>query len=286
MSDKKAWTKATADAFVTATYAVHGATCIEDLAKLDTKQVFKTDVLDPALNPYKAVRECCDCEQFPETVPVILALDVTGSMGDAAKACAAKLNDIMKNLYKRVDGVEFMMMGIGDLAFDRAPIQATQFESDERILDQTTKIFFEAGGGTNPFESYTAAWYFALNNTKLDCHKRGKKGIIITLGDEALNPYLPGNELSFILGTPTQNVDTKALYNEVIKKFDVYHIVITDSPSFRYTKDSIKESWGKVLGQRCVYGKCDDIPGIISDIVDDSLGEETSAVSGGEGISW
>ena len=65
--------------------------------------------------------------EHPETIPVILALDVTGSMGPACKACAAQLNEIMTSLYQNVKDVEFLVMGIGDLACDKAPIQASQF---------------------------------------------------------------------------------------------------------------------------------------------------------------
>ena len=65
-------------------------------------------------------------------------------------------------------------MGIGDLAYDYAPIQASQFESDIRIAEQLDKIYFEGGGGGNNFESYTAAWYFGVHNCKLDCWNRGE----------------------------------------------------------------------------------------------------------------
>ena len=75
--------------------------------------------LAPELNPYKVMRECCDNEEHPRTVPVILALDVTGSMGGALLKTAASLNVIMQNVLDRYKDVEFMVMGLGDLAYDR-----------------------------------------------------------------------------------------------------------------------------------------------------------------------
>jgi hypothetical protein len=136
------------------------------------------------------------------------------------------LDNIITGLYADIKDVEFMVMGIGDFAYDNAPLQVSQFESDVRICDQLGKIWFERGGGGNSFESYTAAWYFALNHTKLDCWNRGKNGIIITLGDEPLNPYLPGREFKRIFGYEGQDVDTVDLYKQVTEKLDVYHIII------------------------------------------------------------
>lgn len=129
------------------------------------QEMFKAKYLDPALDPKKVIRECCDSEEHPNTLPVILALDVTGSMGNAAVEVAKKLNVIMTKLYKDVKDVEFMIMGIGDLAYDDCPIQVSQFESDIRIAEQLDKIYFEFGGGGNSFESYTAAWYFGSRHT-------------------------------------------------------------------------------------------------------------------------
>lgn len=281
-----AWTTASATNYVTTAYSEHNVTSLDDLAHLTVNQIYASASLDPALNPKGVVRECRDSDEHPETIPVILALDVTGSMGSAAKNCAAKLNDIMENLYKDVKDVEFLMMGIGDLAYDNFPIQATQFESDVRILDQTTKIFFEGGGGGNSFESYTAAWFFGLRNTDLDCWKRGKKGIIITMGDEPLNPYLPGSMLSKSLGCSAQDISTEELYEQVKEKFNVYHIAITDREgSFEYYKDRIESSWGKLLGQHCLYGSSQELPKLIRDIVNDSTDNNSIAMPA-EGISW
>lgn len=257
------------------------------MASASVQEVYRENRLNPLLDPKNVVRECLDTEEHPETIPVILALDVTGSMGSAATMCASKLDEIMKELYDKVKDVEFLMMGIGDLACDDAPIQASQFESDIRILDQTTKVYFEGGGGGNSYESYTAAWYFGLHNTKLDCWKRGKKGIIITMGDEPLNPYLPGRRLSEVLGTSTQDVDTEVLYKEVCEKYDVYHIAITNNSCYCRYKDEIKDSWGKLLNQHLIIATSNELPKIISEIVAEHENNYSNTVIvTGEGISW
>lgn len=250
-----------------------GFTSSADLGASRVQEVYRARMMDDMLNPYGVMRECRDSEEHPATLPIILALDVTGSMGRAATMCASKLDEIMTELYGKVKDVEFMMMAIGDLAYDDAPIQASQFESDIRIMDQTEKIYFEGHGGANNFESYTAAWYFGLNNCDLDCWKRGKKGVIITMGDEPMNPYLPQSQLNFALGSHEQDdVDTEALYREALAKYDIYHIAITDREScYNRYAGKIKDTWGKLLGQNLLHGKSDDLPKLIGQIVDDHV---------------
>lgn len=238
-----------------------------------TQNMFEAKTIHAALNPYKVIRECCDSEEHPNTVPVILALDVTGSMGSACKRTASALNVIMTDLYQNHTDIEFLIMGIGDLAYDDAPIQASQFESDVRIAEQTDQIYMEGGGGGNAYESYTAAWFFGLNHCKLDCWKRGKKGIIITLGDEPLNPYLPKVQLARALGDSIQDdVETDQLYKDTIEKFDVYHISVDDSDSsFKRYKDRIKDSFGKLLGQNYRVSTINSLPKVITECIDDSI---------------
>lgn len=258
------------------------------------QDLFKAYGLQKELNPYLVIRECCDTDEHPNTIPVILALDVTGSMGSAAAEVAKKLNEVMTELYKRVADVEFMIMGIGDLAYDRAPIQASQFESDVRIAEQLDKIYFEGGGGGNSYESYTAAWYFGLDHTDLDCWNRGKKGIIITMGDEPLNPYLPYEQLNKVTGDSNQmNIETSRLYLETLKSFDIYHIAVDDPhTSYEYYKDDIKSSFGRYLDENHLFvANLDNIAKTIVDIVCKSQNDNNDKVSdvivtnSGE-ISW
>lgn len=245
------------------------------------------------LNPYKVTRECCDSKEHPNTIPVILGLDVTGSMGGACVKTAQTLNTIMTSLYEKISDVEFMVMGIGDLSYDKAPIQASQFESDIRIAEHLDNVYMEHGGGGNGFESYTAAWYFGLYHTALDCWKRGKKGIIITMGDESLNPYLPHKKLMRVLGDNLEGyIETDDLYKKVIEKFDVYHISIDDEDSsYRYHKDYIDKSFVKVLGDNYKVASLDALPKTITDCVEKSCNmdiinnRDTNTESNGT-ISW
>ena len=217
------------------------------------QELFKSRSLDPALDPKNVIRECCDSEEHPNTIPIILALDVTGSMGDTSIEIAKKLNKIMTALYKDVKDIEFLIMGIGDLAYDNYPIQASQFESDIRIAEQLDKIYFEAGGGGNEYESYTSAWLFGARHTKLDSWKRGKKGLIITIGDEKINPYLPMNPLKKATGEALQaDIDTKDLYDEVKDKYDLYHLNVTSTSTGERGRIENVKSFAAVIGEQNV----------------------------------
>lgn len=260
-------------------------------------QTYVARRIDPSLDPrgFK-VRECCNNEEHPNTIPIILALDVTGSMGKACAETAAALGTIIVNLYKNHKDIEICVMGIGDLAYDNSPIQMSQFESDIRIAESLDKIYMEHGGGGNQYESYTAAWYMGLKRTKLDCYdKQGRKGIIITMGDEPLNPYLPVMELNAaITGTEQSDINTEALYMRAFEKFDIFHIAVDDPGNcyWNYAKD-IRESFGKILGPRLKVATIQQLAGTIEACINESVSQnqgsqEQSVVSRqGEGfIRW
>lgn len=255
-------------------------------SKYTVQEVYKSRRLDPMLDPKNVIRQCHDSEEHPESLPVILALDVTGSMGSASMRVAQKLNEIMTSIYdnKSVKDVEFCVMGIGDLVYDDSPIQISQFESDVRIAEQLDKLYFEGGGGGNTYESYTAAWYMGTYRSDLHCWKRGKKGIIITLGDECPNPYLPARELKCCLGDiKTQgDIETKALLEEAREKFDIYHIAVDDyDSSYRYHNNShnLDEKWKELLGEENFFvSNLDNLAATITNIIINR--EEENVVSG------
>lgn len=243
------WTTSSFASYYTSKGRSYDAVTCSLAGSYTSQEMYTQKHLNEKLNPKNVLRECLDSEEHPKTIPVILALDVTGSMGDAAVEVAKDINVVMTRLFKDVKDIEFMIMGIGDLACDDAPIQISQFESDIRIAEQMDQVYFEYGGGGNAYESYTAAWYMGSRHTKLDClSKRGCRGIIITLGDEQLNPYLPKSALARATGDDLQaDIETKDLFEEASEKFDIYHI---DVDHRRYRDESIDPSWRKYLDDK------------------------------------
>lgn len=289
------WSSTVYDSYTTATKGMSTA-AYASAVNLSTQDIFKSVSLHKDLNPMNVIRECCDSEEHPNTFPVILALDVTGSMGQAAIKTAQKLNDIMTDLYadKDLPDIEFCIMGIGDCSCDRFPIQISQFESDIRIAEQLDQIFFEFGGGGNKYESYTAAWYMGARHCKLDCWERGQKGLIITMGDELPNPYIPirgmrDGGLNEVTGDSLQDdIETKDLLPEVLEKFNVYHLSIDDSSSsYSYHQRlGIDEEWTELLGDHYQVCNLDNLPKVITEIVIANSKEGGITVNSDSEIVW
>jgi len=135
-----------------------------------------------------------------------------------------------------------------------------------------------------------------LKHCSLDCWKRGKKGIIITMGDEPINPYLPSRQLNEATGDTNQaNIETAALFKEASEKFEIYHISVESRSYPNQTRE--RASFAKVIGeQRALTSSVDKISDKIIDIIEDfantsgqSMIVETPAVPAGGGeaeIAW
>ena len=288
------WTSRSFADYTTTTKGMAVADFID--TSFSAQELYKARRLSAVLDPKNVMRECRDSEEHPNTLPVILALDVTGSMGGSAVKVAQKLNDIMTELYNdpNVQDIEFYIMGIGDLYCDDAPIQISQFESDIRIAEQLDELYFEGGGGGNSYESYTAAWYMGVNHCDLDCWKRGQKGIIITMGDELPNPYLPKNGrycgLAEATGDKLQDdVLTEDLYKQVTEKFDVYHISIDDkesSYSWNNRRDNLDEHWTELIGDHYSVANLDNLATRIVEIVTKRNTTMSPITTDGNEVVW
>lgn len=193
------------------------------------EEVFANTCCDPKYDPkYIGTRECFDSDEHPHTTPIVVGLDVTGSMGYLAVQVANQsLNDLITKLYSTnaVEDPALMCAAYGD-HLDRSPLQVTQFESDIRIAEQLLDLYFENGGHGEVVP--TCLWEFLSRHTNIDSiNKRGKKGFLFTIGDSAeiRSGDVPGT-IRRVIGDEIPDASAESLLREVEKKFHVFHIMI------------------------------------------------------------
>ena len=179
------------------------------------------------LNILDKIRECRDTNEHPETTPIVIGMDVTESRGDDTKRIYEQLPSMLGSIL--VSGIvpdpEIMSAAIGDANSDKAPIQVSQFESDERIDAQLEKIWMEKGGGGTGQESYELLAYYLAKKTELDCLKRGKKGYFFITGDESPYPEVSAAFIrSYIGGRLRKGVPTDLIFAELQQKYHVFFI--------------------------------------------------------------
>lgn len=249
--------------------------------------VFTSRAMKDALNPLNVIRESRDSADNPSSTPLIVGVDVTGSMGKVADIIAKEsLGVLFKEVIDRkpITDPHVAFMAIGDVIYDSAPLQVSQFEADNRIVDQLTDIFVEGGGGGNSCESYTAAWYFAATHTVHDSIlKRKKKGYLFTIGDEPMNRVLSKEHIKEFLGDDIErDLTSEELLTMVSRAYHVFHLLLVNEGHCKYHADSTIKSW-EILGQNLLkvtdYTKVSEIIVSTMQVIE---GEDAAAVA----ASW
>ncbi len=206
----------------------------------------------PKMNPHGVqVRESRDSEAHPTSHAVAVLFDVTGSMQSVPRTLQKNLPRLMGLLLSKgyLDHPQILIGAIGDATCDRAPLQLGQFESGIEIDEDLGKLFLEGGGGGQVTESYELAMYFMARHTALDCfEKRGKRGYLFLIGDEAPYPRLKRQEVKAVLGDHLQaDIPVEDLVAELQRTYEVYFII--PRMTGHWNNQSVHRRWVKLLGQ-------------------------------------
>ena len=198
-------------------------------------------------------REARDSDLNPNSTPIIIGIDVTGSMGRLAEYLVKTgLGVMVSHILERRPVVDpaICVVAIGDAEHDRAPIQVGQFESDLAITEWLEAIFIEGGGGGNNHESYDLPYYFAINKTRTDSFEiRNEPGVIITIGDELPNDVLRKEHIrQFIGDTPEVDLRFEDLISDIRPMYTPYHIIIAEGYFASRSVDRVKDAWREYLG--------------------------------------
>lgn len=257
--------------------------------KKSREEIFTRSRINPDFDPKKFdIRESVDSPDNPNSTPIIVALDVTGSMHDIPEALIKDgLGTMATEILDRkpVTDPHIMFMAVGDAAFDTAPLQATQFEADIRIAEQLKELWLEGRGGGNHDESYHLPWYMAARKTQIDSFdKRGEKGLLFTMGDEGVPPSLEASHVKKVFGDDLQaDIPTEELLRMVEERYDVFHIVVEQGNNYRHRPSYVDNCWKPLLGQRALYvSDYTKIPEVIVSTIEVIAGKPKAEVA----ASW
>lgn len=240
------------------------------IADKGVHEIFTSKNLNQKLDPKGVkIRESRDSVDNPNSTPIIVGTDVTGSMGELAALIAKKgLGTTFESILARkpISDPAMMFMAIGDGECDAAPLQVSQFESDNRIVEQLSDTWIEGGGGGNAHESYEYAWYFAAFHTEHDSLiKRGKRGYLFTVGDEPIGTQARKEGLirTFDDGVE-RSFTSEELLEAAQRKYNCFHIIIRGGFA-GMNMDAVLKTWKPLMGQNLII--LDDVNALAETIV-------------------
>lgn len=226
-------------------------------ASLDPKRKNKAGSID---------REARDSDDHPESLPIAVIFDVTGSMGGIPVVLQTKLPQLHGMLMRKggVAHPQLLFGAVGDATCDSVPLQVGEFESDNRGDEHLANLYLEHGGGGWNHESYQMAAYFLARHTKLDSlEKRGKKGYCFLIGDERVYSQVAPREVEAVVGETIQDgISTREIFEELKEKYEVFFLFAGDSPSYGSEArrgdtldakdDGTCMGWRELLGQHAL----------------------------------
>jgi hypothetical protein len=233
-------------------HAAHQA-LLQGRTNIPAQQVFKQSNCHPLMNPKGVrLRESRDGSDHPQSLGIVFALDVTGSMGDIPKLLASReLPTFMKILTDcDIRDPQILFMAIGDAISDNAPLQVGQFESTADLMDQwLTWSYLEGGGGGSGEESYELGMYFLAMHTEMDCMiKRKKRGYLFMTGDEMPYPTLSKHIVEGIIGDKLdEDLTCEEIVAELQKSFKPFFIIPDQARAKR-----CERRWRDLLGDHVI----------------------------------
>ena len=239
----------------------------------------------PLLDPFGAtVREARDSAEHPESTPIVAFVDDTGSMLDVPKIIQRRLPELMGTLTRGgyCTDPQIMVLAVGDEQFDTVPLQAGQFESDNRIDEQIRELYLEGGGGGDKKESYALGAYFLATRAQLDSlDKRGKKGYCFIFGDEANKPRLSRQAVAQYIGDElAEDLEITEVYRQLEEKFHVY-FVVPNMTSY-YDQAWVEDHWRPIVGER--FLRLED-PEDVCNLIALTVGVMEDAITLDEGVA-
>jgi hypothetical protein len=234
------------------------------------------------------IRESRDSAEHPDATPIVVVLDVTGTMSNVVGAIHGSLKNLYGLLLTRgyVRDPQIMFMAVGDSHIDRGrmcdevPLQVGQFESDLRATLQLEMMVIEGGGGGQKQESYQNAAYFLAAHSVHDAWERRRtRGYVYVIGDELSWPNVEPEEVFALTGDVLPApIPTATVFERVKERYETFFIL--PDGAHNGGDRQVLGYWRKLLGENVLQLS---EPNGAAELIALSIGTREAAVDLDEG---
>ncbi len=179
--------------------------------------------------------------------PLIIAIDVTGSMASWPFEIFDRLPLLYNTLSQYREDLEICFAAIGDAAVDQWPLQVTTFASSFDLEQLLASLYGEGGGGDAP-ESYGLFAHWV--NTHVEIPNLQEAPFLIVFGDVTMHPKTPKNQIDRYLGDRVSgDVDAIKAWKKVSETWNTWFLRRpTGKPG-----DKVDKQWGKAISEQKIF---------------------------------
>lgn len=183
--------------------------------------------------------------------PIVVAVDVTGSMSSWPAEIFDRLPLLYTTLSQYREDAEILFAAIGDGRVDRWPLQVTSFASGFDLEQQLGAIYGEGGGGDAP-ESYGlfAHWLDSRVEIPNAGTADGDKPFLIVFGDITMHPVVAAGEIKAHLGVDAaQDIDAIEAWRRVARRWNTWFLRRPGGKD----GDAVDQQWGQAIGAQNLF---------------------------------
>lgn len=152
--------------------------------------------------------------------PIVVAVDVTGSMAHWPGEIFDRLPLLYQTLSQYRPDVEVSFSAIGDATSDRFPLQVADFGAGADLDPKLGALYGEGGGGGGARESYELFGYFVAERAHVP---NAEKPFLILYGDEGFYPKVDPAQARHFLGVGIEKpVSSLKVWKKLMERWDVY----------------------------------------------------------------
>ena len=196
--------------------------------------------------------------------PLVVAVDVTGSMSSWPFEIFDRLPLLYNTLSQYREDLEICFAAIGDAGCDRWPLQVTEFAHGYDLEQQLNALYGEGGGGDAP-ESYGLFAWWVEHHVEAP---QAKKPFLVVFGDAPMHRTIPRAQVERLLGetapqegsstwagklssllSTDDSFDAIAAWRRVAEKWDVWFL---RRPTGR-KGDEVDRQWAEAIGKERVF---------------------------------